>query len=175
MKWLLHGTNYPEKILQEGFSMEAARRSDPGDFGWGIYLTNQKARAASYGTILQVHVDTSKMAFIKNPYFLNPDGSLAPRATQEEKLFYEQVFPHGEDWMNTVLARGDERVANCKRVRELFMGHGYTGIKTAWMDQETVVFDLNVIQEVKALPVGRKVARFPEWVRRTRASGPLLA
>jgi len=74
VKTFYHGTtkSSAEQILKEGFKIEkVGSRSDPGDFGEGIYVTLNKyvAKYVGDGTILHVVVDLSKFAFIDNPYF----------------------------------------------------------------------------------------------------------
>ncbi len=121
-----HGTPSWNRILNLGFDMEAPRRSDPGDFGWGIYLTQSKSRAKAYGTVLKVAVDVSRFALIPNPYFLK-GWERVPPVSAEERLFHETVF--NGDQMATVNLQRDARIEAAKKVRQVFMGHGYQGIR----------------------------------------------
>lgn len=146
MESFYHGTNRPDEVLAKGFDIDAPRRCDPGDFGWGVYLTAQLARATSFGKVLSVRVDLTRFALVPNPYFLENGKSVLP-ATPEEKLFYECVFHEGG--MKTVTARGEERAQNAKEVRRVFLAAGYTGIRTLTYDREAVVFDPSTILAVE--------------------------
>lgn len=142
---LYHGSSAWEKILEVGFDLEHPRRSDPGDFGWGLYLSANPARARSYGKVLKVSLDPSRLAYISNPYFLDRFERVEPK-TEEEKLFYGLVFDG--DIMKTVNLPSDLRVAAAKLVRQVFLEKGYTGIRTSLDDEETVLFSLSAIQRV---------------------------
>lgn len=57
-----HGTNKDRasSIVQDGVDLEHPRKSDPGDFGLGFYVTKSLASAKSYGEcVLLVEVDLS--------------------------------------------------------------------------------------------------------------------
>lgn len=56
---LLHATSRESAraILASGFDPRAPRRSDPGDFGWGLYLTaNESVARAAGPVVLRVEV-----------------------------------------------------------------------------------------------------------------------
>lgn len=143
-----HGTTNAERILKEGFDMDADRASDPGDFGWGIYLTPNRERARGHGPVLEVIVDTEGFAKIPNPYFLVKGENIRPK-TPEELLFYNLVFCGDCTTMLTVRGIFQRRVMLCKLVREEFLLCNYTGILTEHDEAETVVFDPSTIISIK--------------------------
>jgi hypothetical protein len=143
-KWY-HGTRKWEKILSEGFDIEAERVSDPGDFGWGIYFVKPISRAKCHGTVLAAAIDITDCAFIDNPYFLKGTEAVVPR-TFEEELFHSLVFE--KDQMKTVSGEWNDRVFCSMRVREVFLREGYAGIRTNYMRGEMVVFDPDIILNV---------------------------
>ena len=57
---LYHGTSHTTAILADGFDLEAQRTMDPGDFGWGVYLTDSPSRARAHGKVLVVEVEDSR-------------------------------------------------------------------------------------------------------------------
>lgn len=77
---------------------------------------------------------------------------MTPR-TDVERLFYELAFVReGEDLrMVTVRGRPAERQAAAKRIRDAFLAHGYTGIRTDYDGGETVVFDPRAIRSVRRI------------------------
>lgn len=138
-----HGTSAvaASRILADGFDVHAPRVCDPGDLGWGVYLTSGPSRARACGdTVLAVTVDTTNFARIRNPYFIEGLKPVKPRGGVE-KLFYGAAFDrHGE--MLTVKGRG--RVAASKKVARTFLDAGYDGIIAGPFDIsgiEVVVFD----------------------------------
>ena len=146
-----HGTGSAEaaRILAGGFDLEAPRRSDPGDFGWGAYLTDQSSRARAYGEqVLRVEVGLRRFARIANPYFLDGLREVEP-ATPEERLFHGTAFRDGA--MVSVKADPGERAAVARRIGEAFKEAGYDGI-LAGPDgrgqREAVVFNLGSIVRV---------------------------
>lgn len=152
MDTFLHGTSsaQAETILADGFDLEAQRRSDPGDFGWGVYLTDRASRARAYGErVLQVTIDPTRFARITNPYFLKGLEEVEP-VTDVEKLFHGVAFRGGQ--MLVVKADSEERVAIARRIREAFIGAGYDGI-IAGPDSngqcEVVVFRTEAIVSVE--------------------------
>lgn len=154
MTTLYHGTLCPNEILARGFDIDAPRRCDPGDFGWGVYLTSNIARAKGYGTVLAVEVDLSALALVPNPYFLTPEGGRLRSTSPMEELFYGYVFAEGPAFMRTVNSRGEEREAHAKEVRKIFLTAGYKGIRTYTYDRETVVFDTTAILSVEKFKKG---------------------
>lgn len=141
-----HGTSFAGRIITSGFDISSARRNDPGDFGWGIYFTQQWARAQAYGRVLQVEMDVSRFAVIPNPYFLKGFERVSP-VSEVEQLFHNLVFDG--DVMRTVNLRGEERVAAAHQVREVFLERGYKGILTRSDDGEAVAFDPHVIRDIQ--------------------------
>ena len=152
---LYHGTSRKRAalILAEGVDMEAPRTRDPGDFGWGFYLTTSLSRARACGeVVLEVAVDTSNFAYLPYPYFLKR-GSITPLepTTEVERLFHDTVFTLVDnDWwkMGTVNGTADERQRAARKVRDCFLAHGHAGIETPHDDGEVVVFDPTSIQHI---------------------------
>lgn len=141
-----HGTPTAEAILTEGVRMDIERRADPGDFGWGFYLTLDLSRASNFGDVLQVVVDDSELARIDNPYFLHRLETVEP-VTPEEKLFFGIVFGPDREMMN-VRGPWDQRVRVSKQVREAFLEAGWKGIYSE-SQRELVVFDPAVVRSVR--------------------------
>ncbi len=148
MTWF-HGTRDPESVLS-GIRFDVPRKHDPGDFGWGFYCSSVRARAATYGPVLQVEVELSEFAHIDNPYFLDRLSQLTP-VTPEEKLLYGIIFADGPDDMLTV--RGPDRKAVAQMVRTEFLHHGWKGIISEPLE-ELVVFDESAVVSVEAVPGG---------------------
>jgi len=146
MPTFYHGSPYALDIARSGIDIGFRRTSDPGDFGWGFYLTNSLSRAKAYGQILRVTIDESRYARIPNPYFLNRLQILYP-VTPEEHLFYDLAFDPVSGDMLTVT--GPQREMVCKKIREVFLQRGYVGIITDLHDQETVVFDPESIIKIE--------------------------
>lgn len=96
------------------------------------------------GAILELKIDTSKFAYIENPYFLDEFEERKPQ-TYEEELFYDIVFSSGE--MSTVKsARNRKNVA--KKVGQVFLKNGYKGIETNVDGGEAVIFDSSCIKSI---------------------------
>lgn len=151
---LYHGTS-PEaarRILRHGFDPEAARSHDPGDFGWGTYLTSIPARARGFGVgaLLRVEVDPSKLAFIPSPYFLEQGRPVSPR-TPVERLLYDTAFESETGRMRTVQGRIGERISVARAVRDAFLVAGWHGIRSGHSDDETVIFDNEAIRRVTSV------------------------
>jgi hypothetical protein len=142
-----HGTTPANaaKIRAEGFDVDAPRRSDPGDFGWGIYLTDRPSRARSYGReVLAVTIDESRFARLPNPYFLKGLEQVEPR-TAAEKLFYSAAF---DDEGHMLTVSSPDRVGAAKAVTRAFLAKGYAGIiggPHTLGDLEVVVFDPSAV------------------------------
>lgn len=139
---LYHGTDEASaaRILSEGFDVDALRRSDPGDFGWGVYLTSSLPRARAYGSVvLEVEVDESRFARLPCPYFLDDFQRVEPE-TEVERLFYSVAFD-AEGEMLTIHSPDREGVS--KAVAKTFLEAGYDGLVTGpgrYGDLEVVVF-----------------------------------
>ena len=98
-----HGTSKERaaEILERGVDLNAPRSHDPGDFGWGLYLTQNLVRAQQYGSvILEVDVDLECFAHVPNPYFIEKLVPTQPQ-TPPERLFYSLAFD-GEGRMKRV-------------------------------------------------------------------------
>lgn len=137
-----HGTRAEtaKLILSKGVDTEAPKTSDPGDFGWGFYLTKRWARAKAYGeVVLSVGIDPGGLAYIANPYFFKGFKVTKPK-TMEEHLFHQIAFaPDGS--MKTVTGDRRERVKVSRAIREAFLSAGYLGILSDYDGGEVVLFD----------------------------------
>lgn len=143
-----HGSRRAEAIVTDGFDIEAPRTTDPGDFGWGVYLTDRVARARCHGEVLAVDVDTSRFAYIPSPYFIDGFDERTPE-TDVERLFYDLAFKNGKPLL--IVGSQEQRVAIAKAIRSAFIEAGYDGILSApdRMGQvEAVVFHIDAIQSV---------------------------
>ncbi len=150
---LYHGTTSQRatSILATGVDMEAPRTRDPGDLGWGFYLTASISRARACGeVVLEVTVDASTFAYLPYPYFLDGLTRIEP-TTEAERLFHETVFTLTKDqwWeMRTVKGSASERERVARKVRTVFLAHGHAGIKTPHDEGEIVVFDSASIRHI---------------------------
>lgn len=147
-----HGTrpDIAEDILAHGFDVNAPRQNDPGDLGWGTYLTDRLRRARAYGSgVLTVEIDESRFARLPNPYFLDGLAEVEPE-TLVERVFHRLAFANGE--MLTVRGSKEVRVTMAKRIAESFLTVGYAGIIAGpYRDgaTEVVVFDPSAIVSVR--------------------------
>lgn len=150
---LYHGTPSWEEVLKSGFNTEADRLTDVGDFGWGIYLTSNRARAQCHGKVLRVSIQTHNMAFIKNPYFLKNGKATKPDPSNRyAQIFYDIAFAEDGKKMLTVGGTEAERIAVAERIRDTFVyDNSIHGIVTQHTDDEleVVVFQSDQILEVK--------------------------
>lgn len=146
-----HGTRRWEEVEKHGVDFDAPRATDPGDFGWGFYLTKRPVLANIHGRVFQVTIDPSKLAYIENPYFLLDD--LHPRlpVTPEEKLFWDIAFDN-EGNMLTINADKETRVQTAKEIQRAFLAAGFTGIRTDYGEGETVLFSGEPILALDLLP-----------------------
>jgi len=148
-----HGTSREraKSILAQGVDIEASRKRDPGDFGWGFYLTCDLIRAQNCGeVVLVVEIDTSTFAYLPSPYFLDGLTHIEP-TTEVEHLFHDTVFTLIDDewWeMGTVNGTAEERQRTARKVRATFLSQGHGGIETPNADGEIVVFDPACIRHV---------------------------
>ena len=158
---LYHGTTSEgmKKIPQEGFSLEAERTSDPGDFGWGVYLTGMPARAKAYGgiNILRVEVD-----------FDNPlKFSSVSEAYKWRELLVQKYGDTIHGIGNTWEEKAKSRAEIAKRWREELLRQGYDGIiiyDKRWTNgepYEAVAFkpeNIHVIEPgIRDLPLGTHI------------------
>lgn len=153
---LYHGTSYAsaERILAEGVSFSVTRRSDPGDLGWGFYLTGSKERAKAYGpAVISLEIDTSSLARVDNPYFVDKGQPIDP-VSDSERLFFRHAFSDDGQRMLTVQGHESERVAAAKAVRKAFLEAGYQGIVSRYQGVEVVLFTSEPIGAI-VRPIGR--------------------
>lgn len=139
---MFHGTGVEEAnlILGAGFDFRADRRRDPGDFGWGIYLTADLARAQEMGeVVLVVIIDKRKFAHIPNPYFLLLGQERKPE-TELEKLFHGIAFDGSTMLTCASTVPWERRVVVAQTIQREFLDRGYSGIITETPDKETVLF-----------------------------------
>lgn len=90
---LYHGSQAKEEILKKGFDIEAPRVADPGDFGWGIYLTGDLSRAKATGgpkNVLDVQ------ACFKKPLVLHSPYAVHEAETPGDKFIDELREKHGD-------------------------------------------------------------------------------
>jgi|GEM_PF-4200718 len=119
---LYHGTTPEgmEKIPKEGFSLEAERVSDPGDFGWGIYLTGMPARAKPYGgvNVLRVEVD------FNNPLIFRSVSEAYKWRDPFVEKYGDTLHGIGNTWKEKLKSKA--KIA--KKWREELLKRGYDGI-----------------------------------------------
>lgn len=144
-----HGTPRWQAIIDEGINIDAPKHSDPGDFGWGIYLTGNLTKAKVYGRVFTVGIDTSRMAYISNPYFLEGVHRLQP-VTAEEKFFYSLAYDNTGE-MLTLHGSKEERIAAARLVQRGFLDAGYSGIVSDYDEGEAVLFESSPILSVELL------------------------
>jgi len=144
-----HGTPRWQNILDQGINIDAPKHSDPGDFGWGIYLTGKLLRARVYGRVFEVEIDTSRMAYISNPYFLEGLRRVIP-ITPEEKLFYSLAYDEAGE-MLTIQGSKEDRIATARHIQRGFLEAGYTGIISDYDEGEAVLFDSSPILSLELL------------------------
>lgn len=147
-----HGTPKWREILSAGINIDAPRpTADSGDFGWGFYLTRRLPRAKAHGKVFEVSIDTSKLAYISNPYLGKTD-------TSEEQLFTNLAFVREQDdyddafdslVMLTTTGTKQDREEASKRIRQEFLQRGWLGIKTDYEGGEVVLFDTTPILNLK--------------------------
>lgn len=145
-----HGTSGEDaaRILRAGIDVERERRSDPGDFGWGVYLAHDPERARSYGpVVLEFLVEEAGLARIPNPYFVAGLDEVAP-VTEAERRFHALAFAPGGR-MRTVQGRWAERVAASREIRDAFLAAGYAGIRSDYLGGETVIFDPSIVRRIR--------------------------
>lgn len=141
-----HGTPRWQQILDDGVDIDAPKHSDPGDFGWGVYLTKRLTRARSYGKVFEVIIDTTNLALIPNPYFLAGLQTVIPN-TPEEKLFYSLAFGSSGDMLTTT-GTAAERIAASRKIQTAFLAAGYQGILSNYDGGEAVLFHASPIRSL---------------------------
>jgi len=148
---LYHGTSREacESIWENDVGVSGTRR-EPGDFGYGFYLTKSLVRARSYGPcVLEFLIDTRHYARVDNPYFTSGFNMFWPTTT-DERLFYSLAFGSGGE-MKTVKGSPESRLLAAVRIRNAFLGAGYKGIVTKYAGGEVVVFDADSIKVMSAV------------------------
>lgn len=90
---LYHGARVKEEILRRGFDIEAPRVADPGDFGWGIYLTSDLNRARATGGTKNV---LDVQACFKNPLVLHAPYSINPPETAGDRFINQLRERYGD-------------------------------------------------------------------------------
>lgn len=171
-----HGSPKWQEILENGIDFDAPRRSDPGDFGWGFYLTKRYSRAKVNGRVLQFVIDTTQLAYIANPYEAKKD-------TLEERLFENLAFMY-HDWdgdpypggiMLTLQGGIEKRIQTAKKIRKEFLSRGYQGILTDYEGGELVLFSDKPILEIKVAdeknPLEPRTPDAPPWDPSATAKG----
>ena len=137
-------------ILRGGVNMEAQRRNDVGDLGWGFYLTGSMSRARCYGRgILEIEIHRDQFAVVSNPYFLKGMDVVRPK-TEDERLFYSLAFDELGDMM-TCSGRYDRAAKEtaARNIRLAFLELGCAGIISDYSDGEVVVFAAEGIVSIK--------------------------
>lgn len=152
-----HGTNEKSAkvIAKSGFDIDSPRQSDPGDLGWGIYLTTDYNRAKSYGTVIfAVELsEKANLAEIINPYFIKRFERLLPQ-TAEELLFYNIAFNEKGNMRNvSQMTSTEEKIRISKQIRDTFLKASYDGIIAGPFnlrrdDKEIVIFNSDIIELV---------------------------
>lgn len=147
-----HGTRRWQEILNAGLSIDAPKVTDPGDFGWGIYLTKSRVLSAIFGRVFRITLDDTNLAYIENPYFLHEDGG-GQRfpVTPAEQLFYSEAF-NGDGDMLTIKGDLASRIAVAKNIQRVFLANGFAGIKADYGHAETVLFNLSPVVTIELLP-----------------------
>lgn len=166
-----HGANKADDILATGFQVidDVRHRTDPGDFGLGIYFTKDLRVALNYGQhIFKCEIVMDQLADIPNPYRLYEQ----PRPDLPSKIFRWLAFDHvggpayrqarrgkkqprllgefGPGRMKTVHGSYTraERMETTAKIREVFLRRGYTGILAREIHgQELAVFDPTIIKD----------------------------
>lgn len=122
------------KIASEGFRLDVAHKSDPGDFGEAIYFTTCMSRAKAIGrAILEVELE------LANPVQLPQSEAYA---LVIDKLGFDTIHGHGV---------AGASVAEAKKARAHFLGLGHDALVSdrGDGDLEIAVYDLKVIRKVQ--------------------------
>ena len=173
MQVFYHGSPDSKKILEQGIDILHPKRTDAGDFGWGLYLTKNPKRAKVHGSVLVITIDDARYAYIPNPYFLEITKKIPPQ-TPIERLFYQLAFD-AQGNMKTLHGTPAQRENVSKHIREVFLAQGYSGITTNRADQETVVFDAQTIKKIEPyLQKNPSHQNFLDWLQ-TQLSHESLA
>lgn len=168
----LHGTRKSDEILQSGMKVitELKKRTDPGDFGTGIYFTKNVARAAYHGSgrIFRCEIDMTNVAELENPYRAFDE----PKPDHASQLFRKLAFDTEGFVLMAIELQEDVfekrtpglmltvssyfpvewRHSFAQRIREGFLQNGYTGLVGRNISgledfqEELVVFDPKIIK-----------------------------
>jgi len=181
---LYHGSLAKEQILTRGFDINAPRSRDPGDFGWGIYLTSSvgKAKAvAGMSNVLEVRVCFTRPLILHSPYSIgNPEttgdwfirglrekyGDPVHGLTPEE---VEELYRQGKSNEQIKQLDDDNRVTSAKKWAEEIQKAGYDAV--VWEKPyrygkivphyEVVIFDPSQITEIKPYGAQSEMTRNP--------------
>lgn len=137
MKLVVYHATRPDRaaqIVAEGFRLDVAHKSDPGDFGEAVYFTTCMSRAKAIGrAILEVELE------LANPVQLPQSEAYA---LVIDKLGFDTIHGHGD---------ADERTAEAKKARAHFLGLGHDALVSdrGEGDLEIAVYDLKAIRKVQ--------------------------
>lgn len=146
-------------IIADGVRLDLDHKRDPGDFGWGFYLTRDKRRASAIDRVLlQVEFQRDQCVYLENPYFMR-DGRTFRPGTYIELLFHRLCFleRHRLDTRNepqvmgTVHGTPQERTVVAKAIRGAFLLRGFRGIVTGHAGGEAVIFDPDILTSVELI------------------------
>jgi hypothetical protein len=124
-------------ILRQGFRLDVANRSDPGDFGQAVYLTTSMARAKAIGkAILTVDLE------LQSPLELT---DAAAYALVIDVLGFDTI--HGK-------SHPGGRHEAAKKAREHFLAQGHDAMISRRAvreeaEMEIAVYDLKAIKRVR--------------------------
>jgi hypothetical protein len=152
---LYHGSPDASRIFTEGFDLWTKRNTDPGDLGWGIYLTGNWYWARQFAggegaeaNVIELDIDPAKLARIRHEIV---GCGKEPNLNKAERLWRKVVECSAFGIPLTIASEPKERAKVAKMVRRRFMRAGYTGILagTVGKDEEVVVFNLGAIRRFR--------------------------
>lgn len=166
---LYHGSPRKEEILERGFDVEAPRASNPGDFGWGIYLTSDLARAKASGPVLEVQTCFETPLVLHSPYRIHAPETAGDKFIAELRKKYGDTIHGLTDEEAIELHRkgkSPEEIAEISRQNRIYASRkwaeeiqkaGYDAVvwEKPWLykpieeNYEVVIFDPNKIKGVK--------------------------
>lgn len=166
---LYHGSRAKEEILERGFDVEAPRVSNPGDFGWGIYLSGNPARARASGPVLEVEVCFEKPLVLESPYRIHPPETAGDKFIAELREKYGDTV-HGLTEEEAIelhrKGKSPEEIAEISRQNRIYASRkwaeeiqkaGYDAVvwekpyryKPREENYEVVIFDPDKIKAIK--------------------------
>ena len=170
---MYHGTTRERasSIMRNGVDVNADRSRDPGDFGFGFYLTRDIDRAQRHGeAVIAVEVDVANMVRIEDPYFGGIDieetrdddgrklktfcGRKKPATSFAEEVFCALAF----DCDGTMLTCSgtlthEHKAQSAKVIQRAFLTMGFDGIWSGLDDEETVIFNPRCVVAMQLSPV----------------------